>query len=169
MNIDLYLFNLINGLAFKWDWLGFASVLVFYYADYLIAAAIFLFLAVNFKRHWKVMFESIAAAVFTRVVLIEIIRWLWSRTRPFVANNVNLLVDYSAEKSSFPSGHAGFYFAFSTVVYCHNKKIGIVFYIASLIIVLARIFVGIHWPSDILAGAVLGILVGLAFNKKLGK
>lgn len=165
MNIDLYFFNLINGLAFKWYWLDFIGFFIAKYSEYILAVVLVLFLAINFKKYWRMLLEAIIAAVFTRFVLAEIIRWLWSRPRPFVTNNVNLLIDYNAEESSFPSGHASFYFALSTIVYFYNKKIGIIFYIASLFIVLARVFVGIHWPSDILAGAIIGILVGLVLNK----
>ena len=165
MNIDLYIFNLINGLAFKWYWLDFIGFFIAKYSEYILALALVLFSAINFRRYWRMFLEAIIAAVFTRFVLAEIIRWLWFRPRPFVTNNVNLLIDYNAKEASFPSGHASFYFALSTIIYFYNKKIGIIFYIASLFIVLARVFVGIHWPSDILAGAIIGILVGLVLNK----
>lgn len=165
MNIDLYIFNLINGLAFKWHWLDFVAFFIAKYSEYILAVVLVLFLAINFKKYWRMLLEAIIAAVFTRFVLAEIIRWLWFRPRPFITNNVNLLIDYNAKEASFPSGHASFYFALSTIVYFYNKKIGIIFYIASLFIVLARVFVGIHWPSDILAGAIIGILVGLVLNK----
>lgn len=165
MNIDLYIFNLINSLAFKWYWLDFTGFVIAKYSEYVLAIVLVLFLAVNFKKYWRMILEAIVVAIFTRFVLAEIIRWLWFRPRPFVTNNVNLLIDYNTKEASFPSGHASFYFALSTIVYFYNKEIGIIFYIASLFIVLARVFVGIHWPSDILAGAILGIFVGLALNK----
>ncbi len=165
MNIDLYIFNLINGLAFKWYWLDFFGFVIAKYSEYILVLVLALFLAINFKKYWRMILEAVIAAAFTRFVLAEIIRWLWFRPRPFVANSVNLLVDYNAKEASFPSGHASFYFALSMIVYFYNKKIGIIFYIASLIIVLDRVFVGIHWPSDILAGAIIGILVGLFLNR----
>ncbi|MCX6719619.1 MAG: phosphatase PAP2 family protein, partial [Candidatus Staskawiczbacteria bacterium] len=66
-------------------------------------------------------------------------------------------------------GHASFYFALSTIVYYYNKKLGIFFYVCSIFIVLSRIFAGVHWPSDILAGAILGVLIGWALNKLFRK
>ena len=165
MNIDLYLFNLINGLAFKWYWLDFVGFFIVKYLEYILAVVLFLFLVINFKKYWRMILEAIIVATFTRFVLVEIIRWLWFRPRPSITNNVNLLVNYNVKEASFPSGHASFYFALSTIIYFYNKKIGIIFYITSLCIVLVRVFVGIHWPSDILAGAIIGILVGLVLNK----
>lgn len=167
MNIDLFIFNLINGQALKWYWLDFVVFIIAKYSEYILILVLFLFLAINFKKYWRMLLEAIIVAIFTRFVLAEIISWLWFRPRPFVTNNVNLLVNYNAKDASFPSGHASFYFSLSTIVYFYNKKIGTIFYIASLFIVLARVFVGIHWPSDILAGAVIGILVGLVLNKIL--
>ncbi|MDO8486382.1 MAG: phosphatase PAP2 family protein [Candidatus Staskawiczbacteria bacterium] len=164
MNIDLYIFNSINSLAFKWYWLDFTGFVIARYSEYILIVVLILFLAVNFERYWRMILEVIIAAILTRFVFVKIINELWFKSRPFVSNNVNLLVDYNAKEASFPSGHASFYFALSTIVYSYNKKIGIIFYIVSLMIVLDRIFVGIHWPSDILAGAVVGVLVGLVLN-----
>src|SRR3989344_3105578 len=135
MNVDLYFFNLINSLALKWYWLDFIGFIIAKYSEYVLVVILVLFLAINFKKYWRMILEAVAAAVFTRFVLAEIIRWLWFKPRPFVTNSVNLLLDYDAKKASFPSGHAVFYFTLSTIVYFYNKKIGIVFYIASSIIV----------------------------------
>ncbi len=74
------------------------------------------------------------------------------------------LISQSSKEASFPSGHATFYFALATIVYFYNKKVGIWFFIVSFFIAVARVFVGVHWPSDILAGALLGILMGYILN-----
>lgn len=169
INLDLYFFNLINGLSYKWLWLDYVGIFLAHYFEYFLWLVIALLLVINFKKYWKMVVEAFATAVFTRFILAEIIRWLWFRPRPFVSQNIIPLINQSPLESSFPSGHASFYFALSTIVYCYNKKAGILFYIASSLIVLARVFVGIHWPSDILAGAVLGILMGYILNKLFRK
>ena len=169
MNIDLYLFNLINGLAGRWAWLDYLAMFFAQYFEYFLLLALLLFLATGFKKYWKMVLEALISATVARFVLMEIIRWLWFRPRPFVAGNFIPLINQSSKEASFPSGHASFYFALSTVIYCYNKKAGIIFYIASFLIVISRVFVGVHWPSDILAGAVLGVLVawlGYKISKK---
>ncbi|MGC8651416.1 MAG: phosphatase PAP2 family protein, partial [Minisyncoccia bacterium] len=60
---------------------------------------------------------------------------------------------------SFPSGHATFFFALAAAVYLYNKKWGRGLFLAALIITLSRIIVGVHYPSDILGGMVIGMIV----------
>ena len=84
---------------------------------------------------------------------------------------MNLLLSHEAT-SSFPSGHAAFYFALSTIIYFYNKKAGLLFLFASFLISISRVFVGIHWPFDIFAGAIVGIFSGwiiLKISKKFIK
>ena len=165
MNLDLYIFNLINGFAGKWQWMDYLGMFFAQYFEYLLWLCLFLFLVVSFKKYWRMVLEAFIAAIFTKFVLAEIIRWLWFRPRPFVTLNFIPLINQSANEASFPSGHASFYFALSTIVYFYNKKAGMLFYVASFLIAVARIFVGVHWPSDILAGAVLGVLMGWLTNR----
>jgi undecaprenyl-diphosphatase len=164
MNIDLYLFDSINGFAGKWQWLDYMGMFFAQYSEYFLWLCLFLFLITSFKKYWRMVLEAFIAAVFTRFVLVEIVRWIYLRPRPFVSLNFIPLINQSAKEPSFPSGHASFYFALSTIVYYYNKKAGILFYIASFFIVISRVFTGVHWPSDILAGAVLGILMGWILN-----
>lgn len=162
--LDLYLFNVINGFAGRWPGLDFIGIFFAKYFEYVLLVCLLIALAKNFKKYWRMVAEALVAAVFVRFVMAEIIRRVYFRPRPFVYNHVNLLIPHSASEASFPSGHASFYFALSTIIYGYNKKAGILFYIGSFFMVISRVFVGIHWPSDILAGAVLGIVMGLVLN-----
>src|SRR4030042_3561144 len=161
--MDLYLFNLINQFALKWEWLDVLAIFLAEFLQYFLLFGLFLFLVKDFKKYLRMIIEAVLSAFLARFVIVSFIRWILPRLRPFITNNVNLLFEYSG--SAFPSGHAAFFFAVATVVYLYNKKIGALFYLSSLLIVLARVFSGVHWPSDILAGAVVGILSGYAIYK----
>ncbi|MCK4453960.1 phosphatase PAP2 family protein [Candidatus Parcubacteria bacterium] len=157
MNIDLYIFQQINALAGQYAWLDTLGIFFARYFEYALVFCLFLFLVKNFKRYWPMVWQAIFAGIISRLIFTEIIRWLWWKPRPFVENHINLLLSHT-NSAAFPSGHAAFYFAISSVVYFYNKKAGIIFFLASFLICLSRVFCGIHWPLDILAGAIVGIL-----------
>lgn len=159
MNIDFYIFQKINGFTGIYGWLDFLGIFFAKYFEYALYICIAAFLIYNFKKNWPMFGRGLAAAVLARFGIVELIRRFWPIPRPFVEYPVNLLVKYT-DKPAFPSGHAAFFFALSWVIYSYNKKTGILFFIASFLICLSRVFVGIHWPSDILAGAIVGIFSG---------
>ena len=169
--MDLYIFRLINQFALKWPCLDAIGIFFAGYFEYVLVFSLSLFLAVNLQKYWKMAFQAIVAAVVARFIIVDFIRWIFPRLRPFVENNVNLLL-YHENEPAFPSGHASFYFAIATIVFLRNKKIGIIFLFSALLISLARIFVGVHWPTDIVVGAAIGIFSGWLINnlsKKFSK
>jgi len=109
------------------------------------------------KREFLMIAHTFAAAVLARFVFAEIIRFFYDRPRPFeVLDNVYQLVQHSMG-GSFPSGHAAFFFALATGVFFYRKWWGVLFYAAALLVSFSRVAAGIHWTSDILAGAAIGI------------
>ena len=116
----------------------------------------------------RVFWELVGAAVLSRLLITELIRLFWHRARPFVELGFQPLVAHSAD-ASFPSGHATFFFALSGIIFAHDKKAGTLFFMLSGVIGVARVFAGIHWASDIIGGAFIGIgsaLVMLYFFRK---
>ena len=153
--MDLYLFRQINNLAGQWGLLDALGIFLAKYFGYILVVSVFFI----FWPRLKIIFQSFLAGILARFGIVELIRWFWPRPRPFIENQVNLLID-KINQSAFPSGHTAFFFALSTVIFLYNKKAGIGFFIASFLIGIARIFCGVHWPSDILAGIGVGLLSG---------
>lgn len=160
MNLDILIFQQINGLAGQCGLLDKSGVFFAEYLQYVLAAVLIWF----FRKDIKTIIFSVSAAVVAKFGFAELIRLFWSRSRPFIDHNVNLLFE-KVNEPSFPSGHASFFFALSTVIYFKNKKVGILFYAASFLISISRVFAGVHWPSDILAGAVVGVFSGWTVMK----
>ena len=77
---------------------------------------------------------------------------------PFVASELTHTMPHSW---SFPSGHTSSSFAFATAVFANNKKYGIAAYVLAAVIGFSRIYLGVHYCTDVLAGAVLGIIYGV--------
>jgi len=170
MNFDFYIFQKINQFAGKSVCLDSTAIFFARCFEYFLILFLLLFLVKNLKKYWPMVAQSFAAAILSRFIITNIIRWIWFRPRPFVQNHINLLFNYNSAEPSFPSGHAAFYFAIATVVFLYLKKVyprpkfwwgaGVLFFIASFLISISRVFSGIHWPSDILAGALVGIFSG---------
>lgn len=162
--MELYLFNQINQYALKWYWLDVFGIFCAKYLGYILVLALLFYIVARFRKYRKTGLKAFTAAIFSRFIIVELIRWTWQRPRPFINNTVNLLLEHSAEPA-FPSGHAAFYFALATVVFLRNKKLGSLFLFGALLISLSRVFVGVHWLSDILAGAIIGIFSGWLIYK----
>lgn len=106
-----------------------------------------------------------AAALVARFALKTAIVLAYPRTRPFLAlPDVRPIISTPVWENfqSFPSGHALIFFSIASVIFCFNKKIGAIAFAAAALMGAARVYAGVHWPSDILAGAALGALAGWA-------
>jgi undecaprenyl-diphosphatase len=64
---------------------------------------------------------------------------------------------YPPTDSSFPANSAGVAFSIATVVFFHHRKLGLLMYALAFMWGLARVFAGVHYPTDILGGAVIGV------------
>jgi undecaprenyl-diphosphatase len=73
---------------------------------------------------------------------------------------VTLLITRSPD-TSFPSDHATLAFAVGVMVWRFNRRLGLVLLLFGVLTAFARVFVGVHYPSDVLGGAVLGSVVSL--------
>lgn len=65
---------------------------------------------------------------------------------------------------SFPSGHATFFMALTFFIFLFHKKVGLLFIFFAILIGLARISLGVHYPQDIFAGFILGIFIAYLFK-----
>lgn len=66
---------------------------------------------------------------------------------------------------AFPSGHATFFMALASSLWFYHKRLAIFFGISAIIIGLARVSAGVHWPVDIIGGLILGLVLGVTLYK----
>ena len=158
MNIDQYIFHSINQFAGIGGFLDKAAVFFSDYLQYAILLVFLLLLVKNFKKYFLLVFSVFVSAFLSRIVITEVIRYFYIRPRPFVTEEANVILNQSAAEPSMPSGHAALFFAVAATVYFYNKKAGVLFFAAAFLISISRVFAGIHWPSDILVGAAIGLL-----------
>jgi len=101
--------------------------------------------------------------VFSDQISSQIIKNLFARIRPcHIYQDLNLLL--SCKNSfSFPSSHAVNNFAAATYLSFFFKKYKKIFFITAVLIAISRVYLGLHYPSDIIAGALIGALLGYLF------
>lgn len=131
-----------------------------------IAVAIVMIISRKYRRNGIEL-----AAALTGCLLVGniILKNLVARARPcWINDTVNMLVSIPKDYS-FPSGHTMTAFAAAAVITCANKKLGIAAYILAVCLAFSRMYLYVHFPTDILAGAVIGTIIGFAvcfFSKK---
>lgn len=149
-------FRIINDLAGHFGWLDWFMIFSAQWLGYLIILWVIWWAFKNKPDFKKIVLLSIGSGVMARYVFVGAIRYFVYSPRPFlILEKVNHLINHEAS-SSFPSGHTSFYFALATGIYFINKKAGLWLLILAGLIGFARIYTGVHWPLDIIAGAILG-------------
>lgn len=169
--IDLAVFRWLNSWVGINDFLDWNILFRAEYLLYIMIVAVFLFYAFDSNQErvkWAII-HVFSAGILSRFVFTEIIRFFYARPRPFmVLDGVRQLIFHESSRS-FPSGHAAFSFAVAMAVYYYYPKTSILFFLAAFAMGAGRVSAGVHWPSDILAGAVVGIfsawLINLFFKK----
>lgn len=91
---------------------------------------------------------------------VAIVNQLVFTARPFVHLDLDVPF-YLPTDSSFPANTAGVAFAIATAVFLRHRKLGAALYALGAGWGIARVSAGVHYPSDVLAGAAIGVLVGV--------
>lgn len=164
--MDFTLVKDLNSLLVRHD--GIEDLLIAYskisevlFLGLLIAA----FVVVGGRRGIATRRAVVAAGLSAGLALAvgQVIARLVDRPRPFVAHpdGVHLFATHAAD-AGFPSDHATASFAIAVALLLRNRTWGLVALAAATVLSLTRVAMGIHYPSDVLAGAALGTLAALA-------
>lgn len=179
-NLDYKLFSKINGEwhnSFFDAFFPFTRETFFWVPFYFF---LLLFVTINFKKYgwlWALFF--IVNVFVSDYVSSTLIKENFFRLRPCrdpaIADYIRFLVRYCAESSGFTSSHATNHFAAAMFIFVTLKQklsIGkwwLLVFLWALIPSYAQIYVGVHFPTDILGGIfvglMLGYLIGFAFNR----
>jgi membrane-associated phospholipid phosphatase len=179
--VDYWLFSKINGswhngfldnlfpiLREAYTWLPFYLFLL-------------LFTIVNYRKkglYWAICLIVIAGLsdFISSSIIKEHVFRLRPCHNPLLAEHIRVLAAYCPQSSSFTSSHATNHFAAAMFIFMTFRKAiskwwGVIFAWAALICY-AQVYVGVHFPFDVFAGAILGASIGyfaaFLFNKKLG-
>ncbi len=94
-------------------------------------------------------------------LLVSVARKLFNTKRPYEVYDFYLEKPRSKKGESFPSRHVFSAFLIATLFYTFSLPVAIVLAAFGALLALSRVLLGIHFPSDVIAGAVIGILSGI--------
>ena len=98
-----------------------------------------------------------------------VLKDLIARPRPcHIDQTIELLISRPSSYSC-PSTHSGWAFASATSIFLYNKKVGLLTYIFSSLVAFSRMYLFVHFPSDVLFGIVLGVAFALLTKRLLTK
>lgn len=139
-----FLFSLLSGVG-TWGivWIIIALILFFWEEK---------------KNHQKLI-ELFWGLGFS-IVIVEIIKNITKRVRPEIAIPFTISISEKLSSYSFPSGHTTIAFAAAYILANNHKKLKWLYYLLAILISYSRIYLGKHYPSDVMAGIVLGFLIG---------
>lgn len=108
---------------------------------------------------------NLAIPLGIAIVISESISAIYVRQRPFVTDSkVHLLVPHAAD-GGMPSHHIVFMAALVASIYYYDKRSATFFALLTLITGVARVVAGIHYPSDILIGALIGAIIVYVYHR----
>lgn len=163
MNPDWTLFLAINQFAGHSQSLD--AVGIFFAADasvlfgVLLAALWFLPARVELRRARQERVLSAVIALAGAVLSAHFMGVWFYRARPFVAHSVTQLIPYTPD-ATFPSDHTALAFTLIVALWFLLGRTGWLWVGWGALIGLARVFVGVHYPADVLGGAILGAAWG---------
>jgi undecaprenyl-diphosphatase len=140
-----------------------------------------IFAIMNFgKKAWPWILFVILTVTLTDQTSSHLIKNLVGRPRPCqdeaLMSQVRLILDHCSGGYSFPSSHATNHFGFAMFIFLTLKPIlkkwGWLFFLWAATISYGQVYVGVHYPVDVLCGTILGCFLGYLtasfFNKKIG-
>ena len=152
-----FLYAIPRTAAFDSFFLAVTKIAGSYGQLWVIVAAILLVFKKTRKAGVAVLLAYAAVFLIGQCGLKNLV----SRLRPCQIDlDFALLVDRPSS-SSFPSTHSAWAFGAATAVFMQHKKSGIAAFIAAALIAFSRMYLFLHFPTDVLAGIILGIALGV--------
>lgn len=153
MNVDS--FRMVNDLGKQFEGLNPVMVLIAENMIFVLAAAVILYL---FRRkNWLMIATAFIALIFAEV-LGKLAGMLHSNHQPYAElAEVNKLVDMGVN-NSFPSDHTIIFFTMTVSFWLFKRKHHYVWVLLAFIVGFSRIWVGVHFPADVAAGALIGAI-----------
>ena len=117
-------------------------------------------LCLVWKKHRRCGFNMAMGLILCGLFGNILLKHLVARSRPCWIRAIDMLVAIPTDYS-FPSGHSMASFASAVVLLQYDRRIGIPALILAALIALSRLYLYVHFPTDVLVGTLMGILFGI--------
>ena len=155
--INIELFRMFNDLGKEVMFLNPIMIFFAKYMKYFLLFGIVMYWFTR-KRENRIMIISSMFAFVVAEVFGAIAGAIHSNNQPFAElSNVNQLIGHAID-NSFPSDHAIEFFSICITFLLFKKNLRYVWLAISILVSISRVWVGVHYPADILVGAILGII-----------
>lgn len=165
--MDYKLFQLINQFAGTNDIVDYFFIFSAQALILFLGFGVAALLITRMKEWGKELFFDAAIGVCAALFINWLVPLFYIRPRPFIDHAVKQLLPMDPASKSFPSDHAAISFAIAMAVFQYNKFWGIIFLVLASIVSIGRVYGGIHYPADILVGAMIGIIASFLVKKLL--
>ena len=162
--MDYRIYHAINVFVFHHAWLGRSLAFLEKWAVpvYAVAAVLLWLLArPGGDRKWKLASAAAVSGAGVALLVNQLIGRIWHRQRPFATHPSAHVWGSRSHDPSFPSDHASAAFAIAFAVFFFDRVVGGIFLVAAVVIAGGRVFVGAHYPADVVAGCLVGFAVAL--------
>ncbi|HDR7567902.1 undecaprenyl-diphosphatase [Bacillus mycoides] len=158
LNIDA--FRAINNLGKQYSSLNSTMVFLAEYMVYFLGLIIIAYWFTQSKKNKMMIIQAIVAFVIAEIIG-KLAGNLHLNYQPFaVLPNVNKLVDHAVD-NSFPSDHTILFFSICFSFWLVRKKSRWLWLVLAFCVAISRIWVGVHYPFDVITGALIGIISAL--------
>ncbi len=162
----LFINHLPHNLLFD-TFFGFTTFIGYFGVVWIIIA---LYLYIKNKTKSKKLVQAIVISNILAIIIGEgILKNIFARPRPQIDISTAILPFDFYHSFSFPSGHAIIAFAAAFILGRGHERLKWFYYLLAFLIAFSRVYLGKHYPSDILAGAVIGLLIGFSSSKIVTK
>ena len=145
-------------------------MMVFTYAGEYGALWAVISIALMITKKYRRLGATLAVGLIACVVIGNIIlKPLVARDRPFITDPSIMIMIPPPSDASFPSGHTFSSFCSASVLAMHGRKWGISAFAIAFLIAFSRLYFNVHFPTDVLCGAVLGIVTGVTVYRIMNR
>ncbi|MDT8716496.1 phosphatase PAP2 family protein [Clostridium sp. 19966] len=167
MNMEF--FRLINNLAYQNRIIDEIMIFFSKYVPYMfMLIMVIVFLRGILNKNLECRQSAVSTLIFTiiNMIISSIIGGIYYVDRPFVHNKVNLLFHH-VQDASFPSDHATGTMSIARGFASYNKWLSIALTVLSLFVGFSRVYVGHHYPADVIGAYIMVLFTSWIYNLKL--